>query len=181
MCSPPLPPSPARLSQSEGQNRSNRPKYPADSRTDCWFCLASPDCETHLIASCGEHVYVALPKGGLTPYHALLVPINHASGQFTLDPAVAQELARYKSGLTHFFGYRSSPLKHLSPPPLSTLPHVHRSCSLSRSPSVPIDMTLHPLNSLPIAAYSLLLAAYSLRLTAYWLGLASCWLCLAGG
>lgn len=43
----------------------------------CWFCLASPDVEKHLIASIGDFCYLALPKGGLVPEHCMVVPIDH--------------------------------------------------------------------------------------------------------
>ena len=35
---------------------------PMDARTSCWFCLASPECQAHLVLSVAEEVYVALPK-----------------------------------------------------------------------------------------------------------------------
>jgi hypothetical protein len=34
-------------------------------RSDCWFCLATPDAETHLVVSIGEECYVALAKGAI--------------------------------------------------------------------------------------------------------------------
>jgi diadenosine tetraphosphate (Ap4A) HIT family hydrolase len=51
--------------------------YPADSRTDCWFCLASPSCETHLITGVYNEWYSAMPKGPVHPGHVLLVPVTH--------------------------------------------------------------------------------------------------------
>lgn len=30
----------------------------------CWFCLASPSVEKHLIITVGDHCYMALAKGG---------------------------------------------------------------------------------------------------------------------
>ncbi len=42
----------------------------------CWFCLSSPQVEKHLIVSVGEHVYLALPKGGLTSQHVMILPIG---------------------------------------------------------------------------------------------------------
>lgn len=43
----------------------------------CWFCLASPEVEKHLIASIGDFCYIALPKGGLVPDHCMIIPIDH--------------------------------------------------------------------------------------------------------
>lgn len=51
--------------------------FPADNRTDCWFCLASPSCETHLITGVYEEWYTAMPKGPVHPGHILLVPVTH--------------------------------------------------------------------------------------------------------
>jgi len=54
-----------------------RKYYPADNRTDCWFCLASPSCETHLISGVYDEWYAAMPKGPVQPGHVLLVPVTH--------------------------------------------------------------------------------------------------------
>jgi diadenosine tetraphosphate (Ap4A) HIT family hydrolase len=51
--------------------------FPADNRTDCWFCLASPSCETHLITGVYDEWYAAMPKGPVHPGHILLVPVTH--------------------------------------------------------------------------------------------------------
>lgn len=62
--------------------------YPADTRTDCWFCLASPTCETHLIAGVYNEWYLTLPKGPIHPGHVLLVPVTHTpQGAWTLGQA----------------------------------------------------------------------------------------------
>ena len=50
----------------------------SDPRTECWFCMASPQFEDHLVVTIGEEVYLASPKGALVPEHALIVPIAHA-------------------------------------------------------------------------------------------------------
>jgi diadenosine tetraphosphate (Ap4A) HIT family hydrolase len=51
--------------------------FPTDNRTDCWFCLASPSCETHLITGVYDTWYATMPKGPVHPGHILLVPITH--------------------------------------------------------------------------------------------------------
>jgi RNA recognition motif-containing protein len=66
-------------------------------KMDCWFCLASPTAKVqcllihhhiklssllllllqlHLVVSVSDHMYLALPRGGLSPYHVLVVPIE---------------------------------------------------------------------------------------------------------
>lgn len=63
-----------------------RQYYPADGRTDCWFCLSSPTCETHLITGVYDEWYTTMPKGPVHPGHILLVPVQHTSqGAWTLD------------------------------------------------------------------------------------------------
>mmetsp|Transcript_17194 Transcript_17194/g.35525 ORF Transcript_17194/g.35525 Transcript_17194/m.35525 type:complete len:292 (+) Transcript_17194:598-1473(+) len=60
--------------------------YPADGRTDCWFCLSSPTCETHLITGVYDEWYTTMPKGPVHPGHILLVPVKHTrEGAWTLD------------------------------------------------------------------------------------------------
>lgn len=53
--------------------------FPPDARTDCWFCLASPTCEKHLIVSISDHCYITMPKGPVNEHHALIVPVNHSA------------------------------------------------------------------------------------------------------
>ena len=63
-----------------------RQYYPADGRTDCWFCLSSPTCETHLITGVYDEWYATMPKGPVHPGHILLVPVTHTSqGAWTLN------------------------------------------------------------------------------------------------
>ena len=60
--------------------------FEADTRTDCWFCLASPTCETHLITGVYKEWYAAMPKGPVHPGHVLLVPVTHTrQGAWTLS------------------------------------------------------------------------------------------------
>jgi Protein similar to CwfJ C-terminus 1 len=49
-----------------------------DDRSECWFCLASPHLEEHLLTTIAEESYLALPKGALVPSHVLIVPITHS-------------------------------------------------------------------------------------------------------
>jgi diadenosine tetraphosphate (Ap4A) HIT family hydrolase len=63
-----------------------RQYYPADGRTDCWFCLSSSTCETHLITGVYDEWYTAMPKGPVHPGHILLVPVKHTrEGAWTLN------------------------------------------------------------------------------------------------
>ncbi|KAH9252025.1 hypothetical protein BASA81_010007 [Batrachochytrium salamandrivorans] len=58
---------------SRQQPQQQRPQ----ARLDCWFCLASINCEKHLIVHVEEECYLALPRGGIQLEHVLLVPVSH--------------------------------------------------------------------------------------------------------
>ena len=83
---------------SEGLNFT-RVRYPADARTDCWFCLASPSCEKHLIVDVGVNCYVAQPKGPLTDTHSLIVPLAH-DGKGCFAGEARDEVRGYVDKLT---------------------------------------------------------------------------------
>ncbi len=77
-----------------------RQHFPADSRTDCWFCLASPTCEKHLITSVHNQCYMAMPKGPVHKEgHVLIVPVTHTSQGALADPSVASEIDELKGKL----------------------------------------------------------------------------------
>ncbi|CAI5937187.1 unnamed protein product [Closterium sp. NIES-64] len=69
----------------------------------CWFCLASPKVETHLVVSVGEHCYVALPKGPLVPGHVLILPIEHFPSVISLPSDALAEMWRYMGALRKCF------------------------------------------------------------------------------
>ncbi|KAH8065392.1 DNA binding protein [Aureococcus anophagefferens] len=76
-------------------------RYPDDARRECWFCLASPGCETHLVAAV-RAALVCQPKGPSSA-HALVVPIAHASTRAGLEPAVRDEMDATADGLAATF------------------------------------------------------------------------------
>ncbi|XP_052360711.1 LOW QUALITY PROTEIN: CWF19-like protein 1, partial [Oncorhynchus keta] len=69
----------------------------------CWFCLASPQVEKHLVISIGTHCYLALAKGSLTPQHVLVLPIGHYQSVVELSSEVVKELDRYKMAVRTFY------------------------------------------------------------------------------
>jgi len=81
-------------------SRFRKHHFPPDARKDCWFCLASPTCEKHLIVNVYDSCYITMPKGPVNQHHTLIVPVNHSSeetggrkrilGAF-LDPSPAVE------------------------------------------------------------------------------------------
>ena len=68
-------------------------------RTDCWFCLASPSCEKHLIVAVHEDCYIAMPKGAINDFHALIVPIDHKHQGALVDSKLSPEIEEIKTKL----------------------------------------------------------------------------------
>ncbi|KAJ3683350.1 hypothetical protein LUZ60_013577 [Juncus effusus] len=84
-----------------GKTVARNPRKPGRS---CWFCLSSPDVETHLIASLGENYYLALAKGPLVENHMLVVPIEHCPNTLVMSSEAESELENYKNALVEYFG-----------------------------------------------------------------------------
>jgi len=77
----------------------NKRHFPPDSRTDCWFCLASPTCEKHLIVAVYDECYIAMPKGAVNDFHALIVPVDHKQQGALVDRKLAPEINDIKTKL----------------------------------------------------------------------------------
>jgi len=69
----------------------------------CWFCLSSPEVEKHLIVSVGEHSYLALAKGALTPDHVMILPISHHQCIANLPEDVSEEIDKFKSAVRKMY------------------------------------------------------------------------------
>ncbi|XP_019403246.1 PREDICTED: CWF19-like protein 1 isoform X3 [Crocodylus porosus] len=102
------------LSKQQGKKRPSdgkegrhfQPKQarkPPQPTGPCWFCLASPEVEKHLVVSIGTHCYLALAKGGLSNDHVLILPIGHYQSVVELSSEVVEEVEKYKSALKKFF------------------------------------------------------------------------------
>ncbi|XP_048342142.1 LOW QUALITY PROTEIN: CWF19-like protein 1 [Sphaerodactylus townsendi] len=79
------------------------PRKPPLPPAACWFCLASPEVEKHLVVSIGTHCYLALAKGGLSADHVLVLPIGHCQSMVELASEVVEEVEQYRSSLKRFF------------------------------------------------------------------------------
>ncbi|KAJ8381965.1 hypothetical protein SKAU_G00027430 [Synaphobranchus kaupii] len=99
---------PFRKRQSDGDRyaQPKQPRRPPQPTGPCWFCLASPEVEKHLVVSIGTHCYMALAKGCLTPDHVLLLPIGHYQSVVDLAAEVVEELNRYKTVVRDFYKSR---------------------------------------------------------------------------
>ncbi|XP_029020085.1 CWF19-like protein 1 [Betta splendens] len=85
---------------------SKQPRRHPQPSGPCWFCLASPQVEKHLVISIGTHCYLAMAKGGLTPHHVLILPIGHYQSVVDLSSEVVEEMDKYKLALKAFYKSR---------------------------------------------------------------------------
>ncbi|KAM9705525.1 CWF19-like protein 1 [Menidia menidia] len=85
------------------QGQEKQPRRHPQPTGPCWFCLASPQVEKHLVISIGTHCYVALAKGALTARHVLILPIGHYQSVVELSSEVVEEMEKYKSALRSFY------------------------------------------------------------------------------
>ncbi|XP_064417448.1 CWF19-like protein 1 isoform X3 [Latimeria chalumnae] len=93
----------------DGQHsKQKQPRKHPQPTGPCWFCLASPEVEKHLVVSIGAHCYLALAKGSLTPDHVLILPIGHYQSVVDLASDVVEEVENYKSALKKFFKSKGS-------------------------------------------------------------------------
>ncbi|KAM8911586.1 CWF19-like protein 1 isoform 2-T2 [Lycaon pictus] len=83
-----------------------QPRKPPQPPGPCWFCLASPEVEKHLVVNIGTHCYLALAKGGLSDDHVLILPIGHYQSVVELSTEVVEEVEKYKVTLRRFFKSR---------------------------------------------------------------------------
>ncbi|MPC07845.1 CWF19-like protein 1 [Portunus trituberculatus] len=99
----------AKMGDERGQKRKGggeggeRKRLPPKPTGPCWFCLASPEVEKHLVVSVGDHTYLALAKGGLVSEHLLILPITHFQSTPDLDDDCLQEIEKFKKALKAMF------------------------------------------------------------------------------
>nr|XP_019708745.1 zinc finger CCCH domain-containing protein 59 isoform X2 [Elaeis guineensis] len=90
----------------EGASFSQNARSHSDRRSsgkNCWFCLSSPNVESHLVISIGESYYCTLAKGALVQNHVLLVPIEHCPNTLMMPSETDMELAKYKNALNMYY------------------------------------------------------------------------------
>ncbi|XP_028132527.1 CWF19-like protein 1 homolog [Diabrotica virgifera virgifera] len=92
----------APMDDHKGKNKAKRPKIEFD-QSKCWFCLASPSVEKHLIICVGNTTYLALAKGGMVDEHFLICPIEHHQSSLSLQKDVLDEIKLFKDSLRKFF------------------------------------------------------------------------------
>ena len=97
----------------DGKKRK-RPEYAKEQRSwvseKCWFCMASAQFESHLVASVGDEIYCCLAKGPLLPMHSLILPIAHKPCSLLLSDSEAAELQRHVAAMRKCFLARGAAL-----------------------------------------------------------------------
>nr|CAI5863571.1 unnamed protein product [Callosobruchus analis] len=92
----------APMEDERGKKKTKKPKVEFD-QSKCWFCLASPSVEKHLIISVGNHSYLALAKGGMVEEHFLICPIEHHQSSIAQPDEVLNEINNFKEALCKFY------------------------------------------------------------------------------
>lgn len=71
--------------------KKRRREKPTFDQSKCWFCLASPSVEKHLVITVGETVYLALAKGNYLRYKKKQM----RNFQFLLSTAVIYKVSQH--------------------------------------------------------------------------------------
>lgn len=87
----------------DNDNNRRKKSKPVFDQAKCWFCLASPEVEKHLVISVGDEVYLALAKGGLVDEHLLILPVEHHQSLLNLPESVLNEITRFKQALVKYY------------------------------------------------------------------------------
>ncbi|KAJ8925700.1 hypothetical protein NQ315_009547 [Exocentrus adspersus] len=86
----------------KNKKRNKKPRIEID-QSKCWFCLASPSVEKHLIIAVGNKAYLALAKGGMVDEHFLICPVEHYQSSLGQPPDVQEEISQFKNALKNFY------------------------------------------------------------------------------
>lgn len=72
-------------------------------QSKCWFCLASPAVEKHLVITVGNCCYLTLAKGGMVDEHFLICPMEHFQSSLAATEDIRREMAQFKDALRKFY------------------------------------------------------------------------------
>lgn len=93
--------------QDEGDKHPSKRPGSENTRSgrskECWFCLSSPNVESHLIISIGENYYLALAKGPLVEDHILIIPVEHMPSTLSMSSESEVELSRFQNSLKNYY------------------------------------------------------------------------------
>ncbi|KAG5899542.1 hypothetical protein JTB14_008228 [Gonioctena quinquepunctata] len=82
--------------------KNKKPRVEFD-QSKCWFCLASPSVEKHLIISVGTTAYLALAKGALVEEHFLICPIEHYQSSIGQPFEALEEIKQFQEAVRKFY------------------------------------------------------------------------------
>lgn len=85
-----------------GSMRRSGPPIIEEPHAECWFCLANPAVEKHLLVSIGRNSYVALAKGPVTDGHTVCIPINHSASLSTMSEEIGLEILNISNNIRAF-------------------------------------------------------------------------------
>lgn len=83
----------------DGDRDRKKRERPVFDQEKCWFCLASPQVEKHLVISIGTQAYLALAKGGLVEDHALILPVTHHQSTAEASQELLEEIEKFKKAI----------------------------------------------------------------------------------
>lgn len=72
-------------------------------QSKCWFCLASPSVEKHLVITVGNSCYLTLAKGAMVDEHFLICPMEHYQSSLACTDDIRQEMEQFKDALRKFY------------------------------------------------------------------------------
>ena len=87
-----------RLDQARGRGRTReRGELPLNLQV-----LAGSACLA-LVVAVGDHIYLALPKGGFNKDHVLILPIGHHQSLASLPEEIMEEVDKFKSAIRKIY------------------------------------------------------------------------------
>ncbi|KYR02544.1 cwfJ family protein [Tieghemostelium lacteum] len=84
-------------------NVNRKRKMEKEMDVNCWFCLSSPNVESHLISTVGNESYLAFPKGQMVDGHVLIVFIEHKPSLMSLGTSEREDIDKFLNSLTKYF------------------------------------------------------------------------------
>lgn len=94
----------AKDNENERQRAINQNKKMEKSLEGCEYCVDSKNMLKHLMVSCGNKVYLAVPsKKSLVRDQCVISTIQHNSCVISLDEDIWEEIMNYRKAVTQFF------------------------------------------------------------------------------
>jgi len=82
-----------------GQPRKRQVQIAIEPHAECWFCLANPKVEKHMIVTTTTGAYVATARGPIAPNHVLVLPVKHVPCFAACPPELQDVLQAYVAAI----------------------------------------------------------------------------------